>query len=62
MDAISEEVIDEYYDLLEKTLNEHNLSSSPGQIYNMDESGDPRPLHCVDRKRLDIVCLVRKNR
>ena len=33
------EIIDEYYDLLETVLTEHELSDKPGQIYNVDETG-----------------------
>ena len=46
MDSTNFEVIRKYYDALEETLMAHNLSNTPGQIYNMDESGmplDPRP-------------------
>jgi len=38
MDAISQESISQYFDLLEPTLKEHQLEDCPGQIYNMDES------------------------
>ncbi len=47
MDATSREVIDKYYDLLDKkTLLEHKLIDCLAQAYNMDETGippDPRP-------------------
>jgi len=39
MDAISQESISRYFDLLESTLNEHQLENYPGQIYNMDGTG-----------------------
>ena len=35
------EVIDNYFDLLEKTMIEYNLVGKPGQLFNMDESGFP---------------------
>lgn len=50
MDSTSKKVIEQYYGLLEKTLEENNLMNSPGQIYNMDETGmplDPRPPNIV---------------
>jgi len=37
MDAISQESISRYFDLLESTLKEHQLEDFPGQVYNMDE-------------------------
>ena len=37
----SHEVFNDYFDLLEKTLSEHNLKDKPSQIYNCDESGMP---------------------
>ena len=42
-----------YFDLLEETLDENELQSSPGQIYNMDETGlplDPKPPKTVHLK------------
>ena len=42
-----------YQNLLEETLQKHDLSNSPAQIYNMDESGmplDPRLPNAVARK------------
>jgi len=41
MDAISQESISWYFDLLESTLKEHLLEVFPSQIYNMDETGMP---------------------
>ena len=37
----SREVIDDYFDLLEETLAQNNLTNKPGQIFNCDESGLP---------------------
>jgi hypothetical protein len=34
-------MISRYFDLLERTLEENDLVSKPGQLYNMDESGMP---------------------
>ena len=31
--------MDNYFDLLEKTLDEYNLRDKPGKIFNMDENG-----------------------
>ena len=41
MDAINEQTMKQYFDLLEDTLKEHNLLHNPAQIYNVDESGMP---------------------
>ncbi len=35
------EMISRYFDLLEQTLNENDLSGKPGQVFNTDESGMP---------------------
>ena len=37
----SHKVFNDYFDLFEKTLSEHNLMDKPSQIYNCDESGMP---------------------
>ena len=39
--ATDVEVIDNYFDLLEATLQEYDLLGKPGQIFNLDESGFP---------------------
>ena len=39
--ATDQNVMDAYFELLEETLRENNLLSSPGQIFNVDESGFP---------------------
>ena len=39
--ATDEEVINNYFDLLEATLQEYDLLGKPGQIFNLDESGFP---------------------
>ena len=39
-----------YFSLLEKTLEENELTTKPSRIFNMDESGmplDPKQLKCV---------------
>ena len=41
MDLVNKQSIQHYYDLLEATLKENNLTDCPGQIYNMDEIGMP---------------------
>ena len=50
MNAINYDTINQYFDLLENTLTEHNLLQHPSQIYNVDESGiplDPKvPKYC----------------
>ena len=55
MNAVIKESIDSFSDLLEETLTVRGLMSSPGQLYNMDESGvslDSCPPE--DRKTFDI--------
>lgn len=50
--ASTRECIDNYFDLLEETLQESGICDYPGLIYNMDESGfplDPKPLKTVHR-------------
>ena len=37
--AMTPETLKNYFDLLDKTLTEHNLKQSPAQIYNVDETG-----------------------
>ena len=41
MDSTNKNTIEAYYNLLEETLQKHNLSDHPGQNYNVDESGIP---------------------
>ena len=54
MDAMSnQDALDNYYKLLKKILEEHNLMDKPGQIYNVDESGMPfdhRPSRILAKK------------
>lgn len=41
MDAMNEETLKHYFDLLEETLQANNLRNSPTRIYNADETGIP---------------------
>ena len=53
MNAVTKDVIEGYYNLLEETLCEHDLTNKPSQIYNMDGSGMPldhRPPNVVARR------------
>ena len=53
MDAVNEDTISHYFTLLKQTLKENNLTNSPGQIYNVDESGvplDPKAPNVVTKK------------
>ncbi len=54
MDALNHAKKKEYFDTLEVTLKEHSLMTSPGQNYNVDETGVP-----LDHKPPNIV--VRKD-
>ena len=44
MDAVNQEIMDQYFSLLGEVLMEHNLVDKPSQIYNVDESGVPDQL------------------
>ena len=53
MNAVNKETMESYFNLLEETLNEHGLMNSPGQLYNMDESGvplDSRPPNVIAKR------------
>ena len=53
MDAVNEDTITHYFDLLKKTLEENGLINSPERIYNVDETGvplDPKAPNVVTRK------------
>ena len=39
--ATDRKVMDNYFDLLEKTMIEYDLVGKPGQVFNMDKSGFP---------------------
>ena len=41
MESTNRVAIEEYFNLLESTLQQYNLADSPAQIYNMDETGMP---------------------
>ena len=41
MDCLTSENIQNYFENLEECLKENNLMISPGQIYNVDETGMP---------------------
>ena len=40
-DALTQAKVEEYFKLLSATLDEHDLTHKPFQIYNVDESGVP---------------------
>ena len=48
--AVTQETLDHYFTLLQKTLTENNLFDRPSMIYNMDESGMP-----LDHKQLKRI-------
>ena len=50
MEALDIETKNEYFKSLEETLKEHDLINSPGQIYNVDETGVP-----LDHKPPNVV-------
>jgi len=41
MDVVNEETISDYFTLLQSVMQEHKILNSPGQIYNVNESGVP---------------------
>ena len=50
MESVNKESISYYFYQLESTFTENSLIDSPGQIYNMDETGmplDPRPPNII---------------
>ena len=48
INTVNEDIINHYFALLKQTLKQNNLTNSPGQIYNVDESG----VHYRDEKFL----------
>jgi len=50
MDAVNEETISHYFSLLQEIMDVNDLNDSPGQIYNVDETGVP-----LDPKAPNIV-------
>ena len=53
VDAVNEDTITHYFDLLKQTLIDNSLINSPERIYNVDETGvplDPRAPNFVTRK------------
>ena len=53
MNCLNEEYMNEYFDMLEKTLLDNDLMNKPAQIYNIDESGMPldhRPPKVITQK------------
>ena len=58
MDAVNEDTITHYFDLLKQTLVDNSLTNSPERIYNVDETGvplDPRTPNVVTRKETKKV-------
>ena len=58
MNAINPETMKQYFDLLEKTLKDHDLLTSPFQIYTVDETGiplDPKAPNIVTKKGVKKV-------
>ena len=41
MDAVNQQSLNQYLDLLEDTLTQYDLLNSPSRIYNVDETGIP---------------------
>ena len=66
MNCLNKKTIDSYFDLLEDTLTENNLLSSPGQIYNVDETGIPldhRPPKIVTKRgSKKVMCRTSGNK
>ena len=67
IDAINEENMTKYFDLLEEVYNELDFKDHPQRIYNMDETGmpsDPRPPKVVvpkGRKKVRYRCSGQKS-
>ena len=65
MDSTNRKAIEQYYDLLEETLQQNDLMNFPAQIYNMDKSGmllDPRPPNVVAQRRFVTEYQERRNK
>ena len=59
IDAIIEENMKKYFDLLEEDYNELDFKDHPERIYNMDKTGmllDPRPPKVIVLKGQKKVC------
>ena len=58
MDAVNQQTLNQYFDLLEDTLTQYDLLNSPARIYNVDETGiplDARPPNIVTRRGIKKV-------
>ena len=66
MDCLNKETMAEYFNLLESVLTDNDLLSSPGQIYNVDETGVPldhRPPKVVTKRgQRKVRCRTSGNR
>ena len=68
MDAINEDNMRKYFDLLEEVFDELDFKDHPDRIYNMDETGmllDPHPPKVVapkGQKKYDTGALVKSFR
>ena len=62
----SHKIIENYFDILEATLSEHNIADRPCQIYNLDESGFPlnpkapkvisKKCSSSERSQISVLC------
>ena len=58
MDAVNQQTLNQYFDLLEDTLTQYDLLNSTSRIYNVDETGiplDARPPNIVTRRGIKKV-------
>lgn len=68
MNAMNQENLKTYFDLLDRVLTDNNLKVHPEQIYNMDETGlplNPRPPKVValrGQKKVRYQCPGSKSR
>ena len=62
----SPEIVDHYYDVLEQTLVDNELQSSPSQVFNMDETGMPLepdlPLVIAGKGEKHVSCITTGNK
>ena len=58
MNAINYDTINQYFDLLENTLTEHNLLQHPSQIYNVEVRLplDPKSPNIVSKRGVKKMC------
>ena len=55
-EALNQVIVNEYFTLLSKTLDDSGLKNKPRQLYNCDETF--LPLNCIKEKAVTWRCIV----